>query len=257
WARLNSSGTSSPWRRVSWSCSICVLSRRSPVSALPLLPEGRSPSAHVTRGLPTLMTSPGWPWSFSMVPLRGAGTSTSAFAVSILASVSNSSTCCPSLTHHSSSSASSRPSPRSGRRKSFAFAFVPGVAIGGFLGASSQVGSGQPAAPGRPRRGGSVSHHFLHRPGDSPALGEVIQLQFVVGHGHVEARHPLHRGLEVEEAVLLDEGGDLRPHAGGLGRLVYHDCPARLLHALDDRLDVDRVDRPQVDQLDADVLRQL
>src|SRR3954462_9448193 len=59
-----------------------------------------------------------------MTPARGLGTSTSALAISIFASVSFSCTRCPGRTHHSTNSASSRPSPKSGRRNWFELPFA-------------------------------------------------------------------------------------------------------------------------------------
>src|SRR5690606_13099599 len=63
--------------------------------------------------------SPAPPASLSTLPEHGAGTSTTAFAVSIETSGSSSRTVSPTLTCHSTISASGRPSPRSGSRNTF------------------------------------------------------------------------------------------------------------------------------------------
>ena len=63
------------------------------------------------------MMSPGLPQISLTVPAHGDGTSTSALSVCISASVWLSLTVSPAFTFQLMSSASARPSPRSGRRK--------------------------------------------------------------------------------------------------------------------------------------------
>jgi hypothetical protein len=71
----------------------------------------------------------------------------------------------------------------------------------------------------------------------------------VYGNGRVEAGDALRRRLEVEERLLVDERDDLRAEAAALRRLVHHDDAAGLLDRLDDGVDVERPEGPQVDDL--------
>ncbi len=58
--------------------------------------------------------SPGWPLTETTVPLTGAGTSTAALSVMTSAIIWSSVTRSPAFTFHSTISASTVPSPRSG-----------------------------------------------------------------------------------------------------------------------------------------------
>ena len=66
--------------------------------------------------------------------------------------------------------------------------------------------------------------------------------------------HALHRSVEPVEGLVLDDGRDLGAEAHALDGLVRDDAAVRLLHRLDDRLLVERLQRPRVDDLDRDTL---
>ena len=74
----------------------------------------------------------------------------------------------------------------------------------------------------------------------------------LVGRRGVLRADPLDRLVQVPEGLLLDRRGDLRAVPHPHGRLVQHHRPRRLLHGVDDRLDVQRYQRPDVDDLDRD-----
>ena len=99
----------------------------SAASAVSVVPTGSgaptgtasAPSTWIeTRGAPTRTTSPSPPCRRSTTPAQGDGISTSAFAVFTSTKTWFSTTVSPSATRHATISASSRPSPRSGSRKS-------------------------------------------------------------------------------------------------------------------------------------------
>src|SRR5699024_6869923 len=73
----------------------------------------------VISGLPTWSVSPGLPCKVSTVPSYGEGTSNRAFAVSTSAIGWSTAMVWPSSTHQVTRSASVRPSPRSGRLKTW------------------------------------------------------------------------------------------------------------------------------------------
>ena len=62
-----------------------------------------------------------------------------------------------------------------------------------------------------------------------------------------------HRRVEVLEALVGDERGDLRAEAARERVLVHDEHPAGLAHRLGDDVAVPRRDRAQVDDLDARV----
>src|SRR5690606_13998516 len=68
----------------------------------------------------------------------------------------------------------------------------------------------------------------------------------------VPARDALDRRLEMVEAALLHDGGQLRTEAASPGRLVDDDAAARLLHRCDDGLGVERQQGSEIDDLGID-----
>ena len=82
----------------------------------------------------------------------------------------------------------------------------------------------------------------------APLVWEVKWFENVRERG-VVAANPLDRSLQREEAGLLYRGGDLRPEAACVGRLVRNDAPPGLLHRAEDGPPVPGQDRDEVDNL--------
>jgi hypothetical protein len=81
--------------------------------------------------------------------------------------------------------------------------------------------------------------------------GEIGPFQAVRIRG-VEAGDALHRRFQVIEAALLHQSGEFGAEAAGARRLVDDHAAAGLLHALLDRLDVERDQGSEVDDLGID-----
>src|SRR5687768_771225 len=177
------------------------------------------------------MTSPALPASRLTVPENGDGTSTTAFAVSIDTSGSSSFTTSPTFTSHSTISASGSPSPRSGSRKSF-FSLMSGPSS---------------AVRGRALRGGD----------DLVDARQVFHLEPEQRDVRVVAGDALDRRDEVVHRLLGQPRGDLGAETGGLRGLVHDHAAAGLRDRLADRVEVERLQRRDVDDLGADaVLRE-
>src|SRR5207245_5835242 len=145
----------------------------------------------VTSGVPTGTLWPGWAWRWAMVPAQGEGTTTTALAVSTSHSGALIWTCWPSVTRQVISCASVRPSPRSGRRKTWS-----GIR-------DDPVGCFQ----------------------DAVHVGEVQLFEAGGRAGDVQPRHPLHRRLQEIEGVVAETGRNLGAKTPKDRRLVDHDCP--------------------------------
>src|SRR6202034_2278216 len=134
------------------------------------------------------MVLPGLACRAATTPAYGTGTSTTALAVSTSAITSSTATRSPGLTRQAITSASSRPSPRSGSRKS-GTAVLPGQASDGIE--------------------------------DAVGVGQVVVLEVRRRVGDVEAGDAQHGCLEVVEALLGEPGGDLGAIAAEAGCLVH------------------------------------
>src|SRR4029078_7613687 len=75
-----------------------------------------------------------------------------------------------------------------------------------------------------------------------------------VRHRCVSLMHTNHRRVEIVEAFTLNEVDYLRSHSADLPALFEYDCAIRFLNRLRNRLDVDRTNGPQIDDVDLDVL---
>ncbi len=73
----------------------------------------------------------------------------------------------------------------------------------------------------------------------------------VVWHGRIERRDTGDRSVERIERGFVNLRGDLRAGATGAPSFVGDDRTAGFFHRRDDGLHVERVQRPQVDYLDA------
>src|SRR6478752_3382942 len=185
------------------------------------------PSSMEMIGVPTSMV---WPTSTSRsltVPAHGMGSSTSDLAVSISSTMSLTLTVSPGETFHSTISASTRPSPGSGRLN---------VLIA-MCRSPSQYARAVDAVE------------------DPVEVGEELLLHPARRIRDVGAVDADDRRLELVEALLGDLRGDLGPHAEEAARLVDDDEPARLAHGRHDRVDGQRREGAQVDDLDARALR--
>src|SRR5574341_422632 len=186
-----------------------------------------SPSTSSSRSVErTRATSPSARWSRATRPRRGDGIVTVALSVMTSTSGCSSATSSPGFTSQRSTSASTIPSPRSGR--------VVGTVI---------------ASPSK-----SEPRHLAHRLQDPRRARQVGLLQGV-WERRVEPGDAGDGRLQAHEAVLLHEGRELRPEATGQRRLVDDDGAPRLRDRLDDGVEVERLEGAQVDHLAVDPLR--
>ncbi|EAU61899.1 probable nuclear antigen [Stigmatella aurantiaca DW4/3-1] len=109
--------------------------------------------------------------------------------------------------------------------------------------------SGDGAGQGR-ETSGLEGHRLLDAVKDAGGQGQVVLLQGV-GKGRVPAGDALHRRFQGQEAALLDQRRQLRAQAARPRRLVHDEGPACLAHALLDARDVERPERPEIDELAA------
>src|SRR2546428_11401118 len=149
----------------------------------------------VTSGLPTGTLWPGCAWSWAMVPAQGEGTTTTALAVSPPHRGALISPCWPSVTRQVISCASVRPSPRSGRRKTWS----------------------------------GIRHDPVGCLQDAVHVREVQLFETGGRVGDVEPRHALHRRLQEIESVVAEAGRDLGAEAPQDRRLLYPDGPGGLV----------------------------
>jgi hypothetical protein len=75
-----------------------------------------------------------------------------------------------------------------------------------------------------------------------------------VGHRHVGAGHPSHRGVEVVERLLLDQRGEVRPDPAVRPTLLHDHRAVGLLDRGEDRVEVERPQRTWVDHLGLDLV---
>src|SRR5580700_11611874 len=158
-------------------------------------------------GAPTSTASPEDANNSTTVPAKGLGNSTTAFSVSTSTRTSLSATVSPGATCHATTTASVRPSPRSGSRK-----LRTSVMAGG---------------TDRPRAGC-----------DRRQARSGAELRGRVGRG--EPTHPANWCLEGVEAVLPDAGSDFGTEAAEDRRLVDDDQSSGLAHRRLERFEVDR-----------------
>src|SRR4051812_21237235 len=85
---------------------------------------------------------------------------------------------------------------------------------------------------------------------DTLDRGHVAILDLPVRIRDVEARHSQDRTVEVEDRLLGEDGGDLGPEAGGTRRLLHDDDAAGLRSGREQRLLVERPERPEIEHLD-------
>src|SRR3954453_242743 len=182
---------------------------------------GSPPVSMVMIGVPTSTVVPASNLSSATVPANGLGSSTAAFAVSTSHSGWLTVTVSPTATSHCRISPSVSPSPTSGSLNSRSIAENP-------------RSEGQGAVDG-------VEH--------AVEVGEVLLLELGRRVGRVVPADPQHRRLQRVEAGLGDPGGDLRAQPQGQRRLVDDDAATGAAHGGVDRLQVQRRDRAQVDDL--------
>src|SRR3954470_16354291 len=175
-------------------------------------------SSSTTRTPCTLVISPSLPTVCSTLPRRGLGMVTVALSVITSTSGWSSTIWSPGFTSHLTISPSTTPSPMSGSLNS-------NWAISGL-----------------------VCFQLAQRLEDARCEREVVVLQRV-REGHVPAGDAADRRLQRSEAALLHQGGDLGGETARPRRFLHDGAAPRLAHAARDRLDVQRPERAQVDQL--------
>src|SRR5580658_5368010 len=185
--------------------------------------SGTPSTVNSTSGAPISMRSPGWACSAVMVPLTGEGTSTTALDVSTASIGASTSIRSPTCTCHRSTSASDKPSPRSGNLNT-----VMVVA---------SIGQGSPDS--------------VH---DARYARDVIVLETIERHDGVVAGHAPDRPLEVIERLLRDDCRDFGAEPRGAHRLVHDQEPAGLGHRVENRIEVDGRQCPDIDYLALDAL---
>src|SRR4051812_28883650 len=198
------------------------------VCGAPAAPDGGVPAgapdgstSKVMSGEPTSTVSPS-PWcSAETTPAYGEGISTAALAVSTSTIGWLSFTSSPGWTNHLRISPSVRPSPRSGSLKS--------------------RNVGMPVL---------VGERAVDGVEDAVEIGEVVLFDPRRRVRRREAAHAQHRCLELVEALLRDTRRDLRGQRCEDRRLRDDDRVLGLANARDDRVPVDRGQRPQVDDLE-------
>src|SRR5690242_5655968 len=169
-----------------------------------------------TRPDPTETLSPILAPSQMISPSTGEGISTVALSVITAARVVSADTTSPTLTCHSTSSASATPSPTSG-------SLITCSAI-------------------------SCRHSFEQRASDAVRIRKVVPfLRMRIR--RVPAGDPHDGCLEMIEAGLLHQRGKLRAKARGQCRLVHDDAPAGLAHRCLDRIEIERHQRAKIDDL--------
>src|ERR1700760_4642187 len=188
---------------------------------------GWAAGSTLTRGCPTATVVPAAACKAVTVPANGTGTSTAALAVSTSTTAWSIATRSPTWTRHSMISASSRPSPRSGSRKSGTGTVRAQPPAVGFV-IPLQAGDGVEDAVG---------------------AGQVVSLQHGSRVGDVEAGDAQDGRLQVVEAAFGEPGRDLGAVAAEPGRLVDDDRPAGPPDRLGQGAVVDRGQAAQVDDL--------
>ncbi len=89
--------------------------------------------------------------------------------------------------------------------------------------------------------------------GDPPGVGQHLLLQItVVRRGYVQGVHAVNLVIQEIQSPLINLRHDLRSHRGERPALIDHDAVTGLLHALDDRLDIQRAVGAAVDDLAVD-----
>src|SRR3954469_7197659 len=184
---------------------------------LPLAPE---PSSISIPAVPTGTVAPSATKSFVTVPATGDGTSVSTLSVEISNNGSSALTSSPSALSH--------------------FKIVPSTIVSPSCGIWIDVTTA--SSP----RGQTVDRGL--------DVGDLRQERVLERgrerHGVVRRCEPNHRRVQMLERLLRDDRGDLRTYPEEVERLVQHQRARRLLDRPDHGLLVDRIHRPQVDDLD-------
>src|SRR5712692_9740575 len=170
----------------------------------------------------TLAIAPSSPKDFTTLPRRGLGMVTVALSVITSTSGWSSVISSPGLTSHLTISPSTTPSPMSGSLNS-------NWAMSGLVGCE-------------------LAQAF----DDARREREVVVFQRV-GEGRVPAGDAQHRRLHVSETALVHQRADLRREAARARRFLHDGAAARLAHALDHRVHVERPERAQIDQLGIEI----
>src|ERR1700722_15187246 len=168
---------------------------------------------------PTASTSPTAPPSASTLPATGVGISTVALSVMTPATTWSSLTRSPTLTAHSTISASATPSPTSG-------ILIERTPI-------------------------SSLHRLEERAADARGTGEIVPF-LRVRIGRIPARDTLDRRLERIEAALRHLRGELGAETRGQRRFMHDDAAAGLLDRQLNRVHVEWKQGAQIDDLRID-----
>src|SRR5690606_26674269 len=185
---------------------------------------------------PTARTSPTRPPSASTRPFTGEGTCTVALSVMTSAKTWSSTTSSPSLTCHSTSSTSAMPSPISGILIVYSAMSLPFSQVCVVFRNQRRQG----------RFTGDDTPDGIRHPARAGEIGPLVGM----GIRRVPPGHALDGRLQVEKAVFLNQGGQFRAETAGQRGLVQHQATASLADRADQRFDVQRPERAQVDDLD-------
>src|ERR1700677_896150 len=180
-------------------------------------PEDRACAATLISGAPTVTVVPGAACRTATVPANGIGSSTTALAVSTSATIWSMATWSPTWTRQAMTSASSRPSPRSGSRKS-------GMIV-------------VPLQPG-------------DRVQDPVHAGQMMLFELGRRIGDIKTGNAQYRRQQVAKALLRQPGGHLGAVSAEARRLVHDHRAAGAADRGGDGRVVERRQAAQVHHLD-------
>src|ERR1700690_2122464 len=168
------------------------------------LPLASSAGSTLMSGCPTATMLPGVACRAATVPANGTGTSTAALAVSTSTTGWSIVTWSPTATCQAMTSASARPSPRSGSRKSGMGTVRAQPALVGFV----------------------IPLQARDRVEDAIGARQGVAFEHGCRVGDVETGHAQDGRLQVVETAFGEPGGDLGPVAAESGGLVNDDRTA-------------------------------
>ena len=88
-------------------------------------------------------------------------------------------------------------------------------------------------------------------------IRKILFLQLVIGHNRIKAGDALHGRLQIEETLFLDNTGDFGAQTRGERRFMHDDGSAGFADRPGNRLGVDRINCPQINQFDCNVIADL
>src|SRR5438067_1799363 len=235
------SGAGSPAAREGRDGASCAVGGRAAEAGATCASAPAPPSTSSTTSVAwTLATSPSFPTVSTTFPRRGLGMTTVALSVMTSRSGWSSAIWSPGLTSHFTISPSTTPSPMSGSLNSHRAMRSSGAC--GLLPPKAGRALWPPIA--------QLVEPLL----DAWGQRQVIVLERV-GEGGVPAGDAQDGRLEMIEAALLHERGDLRAETARARPLVHDGAASRLPHALRDGFQIEGPQGAQIDELGVELGR--